>query len=82
MARIGRDGHIIKEPFHISGASRLAGTAKLPEEGTYTATETGAREAAELKHKYQVQRDILNAAGEGTDAFEKLIRTGKGPRKP
>ena len=81
MARIGRDGHIIKQPVHISGAARLAGTAKLPQEGTYTATETGAREAAEIKNKFQSQRDILNAAGEGTAAFEKLIQTGKGPRK-
>jgi hypothetical protein len=77
MARIGRDGHIMKQPVHISGASRLAGTAHLPQEGTYTATETGAREAAEIKHRFQMQREMLNSAGEGTKAFEDVIRKEK-----
>lgn len=64
----------------ISGRSRLAGTAKLPTKGTYTASETGAKEAAQIKNAFQTQRDILNAAV-GTKEFEGMIRTGKGPKK-
>ena len=59
----------------ISGRARIAGTAKLPQTGTYTATETGAREAAAIKNAYQTQRALLNAAGDTAD-FEKFIQRG------
>lgn len=67
----------IKPRVRISGRARLAGTAKLPMEGRYTATETGAKEAAEIKHLYQEQRDVLNMA-QSTKGFENKIRGKKG----
>ena len=61
----------------ISGRARLAGTAKLPQTGTWKASETGAREAAELKQAFQGRRGILNAATD-TKKFERKIQGKKG----
>lgn len=47
--------------------------AKKFKKGTFTATQTGARQLAADKFAISQQREILNAAGEGTTAFEKRV---------
>lgn len=44
--------------------------AKKFKKGRFTASETGARQLAETKFAYAQNREILNAAAEGTKAFE------------
>lgn len=55
------------------------GAAKKFKNGTYTATETGAKKLAADRFALAQQREILNAAGEGTTAFEKRV-IAKSPR--
>lgn len=59
----------------ITGEERLAG-AKLPQEGTWKASETGARELAELRAGIRHARIILDAASD-TKSFEDYIKGGK-----
>ena len=59
----------------ITGEERLAG-AKLPQEGTWTASETGARQLAELRAGIRHARAVLDAA-ESTKSFEDYIKGGK-----
>lgn len=53
--------------------------AKKFKTGRYTATQTGARQEAELRNAFQTHRAILDAAGAGTGSFEDVI-AGKKPR--
>lgn len=57
--------------------------AKKFKKGTFTASQTGARQAAEERFAIAQQREILNAAGEGTTAFEKraISRSPRPTRK-
>ena len=56
----------------ITGEERLAGSA-LPQSGRWTATQTGARGAAQLKVGIKNAKDVMGAA-QDTDSFEKFIR--------
>lgn len=61
-------------------ASNFAkGAAKKFKKGTYTASQTGAKQLAAERFSYAQNREILNAAGAGTEAFEKRA-VAKSPR--
>lgn len=45
--------------------------AKKFKKGTFTASQTGARQLAEARFNFAQNREIMNAAGEGGEAFEK-----------
>ena len=58
----GTDDYISRE--HAKRA------AKKFKKGTFTASETGARELAAARYAHSQNREILNAAGEGSEEFE------------